>query len=646
MKKNRLSIALLLGLLLFSSCDSWLEQEDKMAFTENQAYTSETGLNSIAANFYGRMKYWQDFGTDGDSYDLTRWDEASNNSQYWNFAGNVGTDYRNFYDYAFIRELNLHIRNLNTVSAGSIAVDKLKYFQAEARYFRAYTYFKMVVQYGGVPLVTEVTEYMEDPTPLAVPRNKESEIYDFIISEMDAIKEDFGTARVKTRATKGAAMALKCRAALYAGTLAYNYDKSATKTLNLSSGSTGIERSKAEGYLKACLDACAELEAMGYQLYQKQADLATNYAEAFIAKPEDNPELIFCKAYDGVNVKNNFTTRALTRKLVRASNNKAGCQVNPVLNLVNDYEMLNTHEVKEMDAYVGDEVIEDMNVYTSTCKYNLYDKPEDIFAGRDPRLAGTVLYPGSSFRGTSVDLQAGLALPTADGYEFKAAQTIGQVDDFTYEGQKVTGEDGPLRGDDGSSNWYISHSGFLLRKFVDTAAGSEINGASSVPYVVFRFGEALLNAAEAAFYLNELGVASYNGRPTKTVALDYINRVRQRAGGEVFKLTENELTFDRIVNERRVELAFEDHRYEDLKRWRVADEWWFNDQANQTATIYVLWPYKIYAPGTPENGKWIYRKMKAQNRASNAILSFNNTMYYNAYPMNEGNPNIEKNPNH
>lgn len=94
----------------------------------------------------------------------------------------------------------------------------------------------------------------------------------------------------------------------------------------------------------------------------------------------------------------------------------------------------------------------------------------------------------------------------------------------------------------------------------------EINGASSVPYVVFRFGEALLNAAEAAFYLNELGVASYNGRPTKTVALDYINRVRQRAGGEVFKLTENELTFDRIVNERRVELAFEDHRYEDLKQ--------------------------------------------------------------------------------
>lgn len=112
MKKNRLSIVLLSGLFLFASCENWLEQENRMAFTENDAYTSEIGINSIAANLYGRMKYWQDFAADGDSYDITRWDEASNNSQYWSFAGNVGTTYRDYYDYGFIRELNLHIRNL------------------------------------------------------------------------------------------------------------------------------------------------------------------------------------------------------------------------------------------------------------------------------------------------------------------------------------------------------------------------------------------------------------------------------------------------------------------------------------------------------------------------------------------------------
>ena len=209
---------------------------------------------------------------------------------------------------------------------------------------------------------------------------------------------------------------------------------------------------------------------------------------------------------------------------------------------------------------------------------------------------------------------------------------------------KLTGTDGPLC--DGDGNWYISHTGFLLRKFVDTQAGSEVNGASQVPYIVFRYGEALLNGAEAAFYLSQMGVMDYNGKNTRDLALSYINQVRNRAGGPDFEIEASELTFDRIMNERRVELAFEDHRYYDLKRWRLADELWHYDVESPTAGIYVLWPYKIYAPGTENDGKWIFRKMKAMNRGSNATISFDNTMYYNYYPMDDGNPYVEKNPNH
>ncbi|WP_455584735.1 RagB/SusD family nutrient uptake outer membrane protein [Bacteroides sp.] len=643
MKKSIIAIALLSGLFLFSSCDNWLTQEDLMGMSEDQTYSEEAGITSVVSNFYSRMKYWQDFGTDGESYDFTRWDEACNNSQYWTSAGNVNSFYREYYDYTLIREINLHIANLTTKAAGKIPEPNRKYYLAEARYLRAFVYFRLVTQMGGVPLITEATEYTDDPLSLAKPRNKESEIYDFIISEMDAVRADFGNATSKTRATEGAAMALKCRAALYAGTLAYNFDKSAAKTLNLASGATGIEKSKAPEYLRACLDACAALESLGYRLYQGNSNLAENYYEAFTVEPKSNPETILCKAYDGVNLLNYFTTRAIARSITKADRVKTGCQINPVLNLVNNYEILNSHEMTDMDAYVGEEVIEDMGTYTSNQQYRIYDHPEDIFAGRDPRLAGTILYPGATFRDATVDLQAGLAIPTGSGYEFKAARTLADLSS-KYEGEKITGEDGPIC--NGGGNWYISHTGFLLRKFVDATAGSELNGASKVPYVVFRYGEALLNAAEAAFYLNELGIAEYNGRSTRTMALDYLNQVRQRAGGDAFKLSDSELTFERIVNERRVELAFEDHRYYDLKRWRVADEWWHYDLESKTASIYVLWPYKIYAPGTADNGKWIYRKMKAIQRADNATLSFNNTMYYNSYPMNEGNPYIEKNPNH
>lgn len=642
MKKISYILVFIIGLFNLSSCTNWLEQDDLMGMSSEDAYSSDAGITSIASNFYSRMKYWQDFSTEEFPYDMSRWDESSDNSQYWSKAGNVDANYRSYYDYTLVRELNLHIKNLETISKGKVSERNYQYYLSEARFLRAFVYFRMVTQNGGVPLITEPQEYTDDPITLAKPRNKESEIYDFIIDEMDASLAGFSNASSKTRATKDAALALKCRAALYAGTLAYNFDKSAEKALNLASGATGIDKNLAVDYLKKCLDAVAELETMGYSLYKKDADYAKNYADAFVATLETNPEIIFCKAYDGVNVQNDFTMWNIPRS--QAVADKSGAQVNPVLNLVNDYELVATHAKEDLDAYVGEEVVESMSSMSSTQKYIVYDKIDDIFAGRDPRLAGTVLYPGSSFRNKSVDLQAGLAIPTADGYEFKSAKTITEVATANYNGVKLTGTDGPLC--DGDGNWYISHTGFLLRKYVDKRAGSEINGASQVPYIIFRYGEMLLNGAEAAFYLEQLGVQSYNGKGMKDLALYYINQIRNRAAGAVFEINASELTFDRIMNERRVELAFEDHRYYDLKRWRLADELWHYDVESPTAGIYVLWPYKIYAPGTENDGKWIYRKMKAMHRANNATISFDNTMYYNLYPMDDGNPYIEKNPNH
>jgi hypothetical protein len=635
MKINKLIIAFAaMSFLSLTSCSNWLEQENKEDMSESDTYSDEAGIRSVVANLYSRMVNWQDFGFDSESYDMCRWDEAINNSQYWAFATNADQNYRVTYDYTYIRELNLHIQNLTNLSNGKIPDDSRKYYLAEARWLRAYYYFKMVVQLGGVPLITDVTEYTSDPTSLAKPRNTEAEIYDFIISEMDAIKDDFGSSTVKTRATKAAALALKCRAALYAGTLAVNYNKSATLNLNLSSGATGISSDKASTYLHECLDACKEIEAIGsYSLFKKNSDYAENYANIFVSDYSTNPEIILCKAYDGVNVTNYFTSRAIPRSVSKADLNKTSCQVNPILNLVNSYEKLSTKTKEDIDAYVGDEQVEDMASSSSTLSYNVYDHPEDAFVDRDPRLKGTVLYPGSSFRDQELDLRAGLAIPSGNGYIFKsAASKTALSSNNEYEGQQMTGVDGPLR--DGQPNYYISHTGFLLRKYVDPTAGSELNGVSTVPYIFFRYGEVLLNAAEAAYYLGD-----------KATALSYINQIRERAGGTKFKLTEEELTLDRIKNERRVELSFEDHRYEDMKRWRDADEYWKYDVNSPTASLYVLWPYRIYDPGKNDDGKWIFRKMRVGHRANNGTISFDRSMYYSSYPMNEGNPYIEKNPN-
>ena len=93
---------------------------------------------------------------------------------------------------------------------------------------------------------------------------------------------------------------------LYAGTLAYNSDKSVTKGLILPSGATGIDKNKANEYLQKCLDAYSELQAMNvYSLYQKNSNLATNYAQIFQSEI-NNAEIIFCKNYDGKNKPNNY----------------------------------------------------------------------------------------------------------------------------------------------------------------------------------------------------------------------------------------------------------------------------------------------------------------------------------------------------
>ena len=628
-------------LAVMPSCSDWLEQENLSSMTAEETYSGNAGIDAVASNLYTQLPCWQEFNTDSESYDICRWDEAINNSQYWSSAGNISRDYRANYNYTLIRNITQHIENLATVSAGKIEDNTRRYYLAEARWMRAYVYYRMAVQYGGVPLVTSVTPYTDNPAELAVSRNTEQQVYDFIISEMDAIKNDFGQSSVKTRATRGAALALKCRAALYAGSLARNFSISASKNLNLASHATGIPAEAAEGYFRKCLEAADEFSSLGYTLYANNSDLSQNYCEAFTVEPESNPEIIFCKAYDGNNVTNHFTTRAIPRSITAADRNKSACQINPVLNLVDCYELTASRSVAEIDAYLGDEQIELMTSSYSSEHYNLYDSPLDIFNGRDPRLAATVMLPGSSFRGKTIDLRAGLAIPDGNGYTFQSAKSKNNLD-ATFDGERMTGEDGPLC--DGDGNWYISHTGFLLRKLVDPTADSELNGNSKVPYTIFRLGEVYLNACEAAYCLSQMGVNSYNGQNTADLALDYINRIRQRAGGTQFRLTAAELDFTRIINERRVELAFEDHRYDDLKRWRLADTIWHADEGSPTATLYVLWPYRIHAPGTDIHGKWLFRRMRAANRANNALISFSESMYYNTYPMTEGNPYIEPNP--
>jgi len=102
-----------------------------------------------------------------------------------------------------------------------------------------------------------------------------------------------------------------------------------------------------------------------------------------------------------------------------------------------------------------------------------------------------------------------------------------------------------------------------VRKFItETETGKEWEGTSDPLWIRFRYAEILLNYAEASFMLGH-----------EDVAREYLNMVRSRPGVEMPDVTESgQALWDRIVNERRIELVFEEHRYFDVRRWKIAEQ--------------------------------------------------------------------------
>ncbi len=183
----------------------------------------------------------------------------------------------------------------------------------------------------------------------------------------------------------------------------------------------------------------------------------------------------------------------------------------PTLDLVNAFGMANGKAITD-----------------PTSGYN----PNDPYTGRDPRLVNTVLYNNTPW----------LSRPLQ-----------------TYEG----GLDKP------NTNRVQTKTGFYMRKFLGNFTTSTVYTAQNHNFPIFRIAEVMLNYAEA---LNE-----YSG-PTAAVYNTLIN-IRKRAGiaagsdgkyGLGATLTQDQMR-QVIRTERRVEMAFEEQRYWDLRRWKIAE---------------------------------------------------------------------------
>lgn len=630
--KKHLYIAAAASLLFFNGCkkdSDFLQTDPTDIVTSDQVWSKPDLIFSVLADLYNQYPEQQ---TITNWAEFTNFDEAfpSQADQFWRTNQfDYPYDWWNLWNYDYIRNLNLFIQNCKATKV--LKADDQARYLAEARFLRAADYFEMTKRMGGVPLILEPMTYdfSGDPTYLQHPRAKESEMYDFIIKEMDTVKAFLpdGPGASQSRATKSAALAMQSRAALYAASIA-KYGAT-TPTVSTPGGEVGIPASAANGYYQTALQAAQAIINSGlYSLYKKKPDLEDNFASVFYDKG-NNPEVIFAQDFKlKTDKKENWTVNNQPRAIAEE---QQGGRVNPSLNLALQYEMLDN----TFAPFVTTE--------GSDMKY--YNNPLEAFAGRDARLGGTFILPGSKFKGQDVGIMAGIMYKKNGNYNIISGDNFGKIDSIPVPNgpkMQVVGGSGPIDGLE-----YSAQTGFYVRKFLDPTTGSgQIGTQSDVWWVRYRYAEVLLNAAEAAFEL---------GQPS--VAADYINQVRARAGLTT-TLTLTQITFDRIVHERRVELAFEGHEMFDNKRWRIAHLVWNGNtmsdadvQSNlgkadrPNTMIYGMWPYKIYDPGTANDGKWVFKVVKPIKVTTAHRWRLGN--YYSAINSDilSNNPKIVKNPN-
>ncbi|MEZ0542816.1 RagB/SusD family nutrient uptake outer membrane protein [Fibrella arboris] len=610
---NRFHKLLTIGLLALSSTacqEDFLERQPPNIILESQVWNDPKLITSLLANYYDRLPAhtqidngWDQFA----AYDEAMW---SGNNDGPNNIVNYGFERWRLWDYGLIRDINLALESIEAKSTSLTTAQKAQ-FSAEFRFLRAYMYFELVKRMGGVPIITKqlIYDFSGNPTSLQFPRNKESEVYDFVASELDAIKNDLGNAGSNTRANRYTAMALKSRAMLYAGSIA-KYNNLLGAPIQTAGGEVGIPANRATEYYTKALEAAKEVITGPYSLYRANANLGENFYEA-ITKKLNNNEVILAKDFLVTKDKrHSFSYDNIARNI--REDNLSSSNITPTLNLVEDYEYLDgtSGELKTRTANDQD--------------YIYYDNLSGPFANKDARLYGTVIYPGTTFKGLEVQIQAGVAVWNGSSYQLVEGNTLGA----TYtDGKLLTGSSGPQR-----SQTEVSNSGFYLRKYIDPAPLSSTRGIrSDMWWVRFRLGEVLLNAAEAAFELGQTADA-----------LTYVNRIRERAGFPANSLTS--LTLARLQNERRVELAFEDHRVWDLKRWRIAHLVWDGNTANPDAMLTALYPYRVVRPGSAQDGKYIFIKMVAPRFRAPRLFQFGN--YYSSIDQAviNNNPKIVRNP--
>ena len=299
----------------------------------------------------------------------------------------------------------------------------------------------------------------------------------------------------------------------------------------------------------------------------------------------------------------------------------------------------------------------------------------------EPRLRAYVIFPGDMFKGKEIEIYAGVYTgstpikPLLSDYSYGSATTkynhlsaykekpktlylspksedqqeiVTLPDGSTM---KAAGQNGPFYEDGGSAM-----TGLLARKWLNPdPAFVPREGNSAQPFILMRYAEVLLNAAEAAVELSLAGVSSPDDTDMLSVATKAINDIRERAGARLLtsSLAGTIDSRDIVRKERRKELAFEHKTKWDLRRWRVnhyegRDGFWGEQRDKDRFSNTTRYRFRgIYPFYSTETGKWFFDVCFNYTTAGDKDFGYTPLDYYFSIPGGEvsKSPVIDQQPN-
>ncbi len=579
MKKSKIFVGCIAGVMALTACSDRMDYNEYVLRDREEIIQTFERVGGFMTDIYNHFDY--DYGQ---YYSGALLGSASDESQY----ATMGNEIEDFYNgswsptnakstiwndmYEGIAVCNVVLDDFQNLTFDDLELNsdylqqlyRYNNYKWEARYARAYFYFVLARQYGGVPLVTHNQSY--DITN-SLPRESSDSIFQFIIDECNFIEDsiivdysDMGAmdmgANETGRADRLAVIALKARAALYWASPLFNPDGDQERY------------HMAALYSKQLID---EATARGKHL---AADYESLWATDNFNNPDIMCEIIFGRRVYGSESGGTSNTFESYNYPVGIEGGVGGnC---PTQNLVDAYEFASG-----------------ANAGMRPDQLDNFDPDSLYYDNRDPRFYVTIAKNG--------DVQW-------PSYNTNPLQTY-------YGGLHAE----PLTGG--------TPTGYYVKKLCHTAIDLSSNSrytADRHTWLTFRLGEFYLNYAEAMFRYTGSAYTTTSDLPMS--AAEALNYTRNRVG---MPNVPGDLSADafwaKYKNERMVELAFEGHRFWDVRRWREASEYFTSiDEMKLT----------LNADGTVTG-----------NRTS-VSRQWNDRMYLFPIPQTERmkNPNLSQNP--